>query len=70
MNIMDAYTTRDIMGHYYCAPSYEEKHEVCCVGAGITTGFQNTEELHMMKYDQVMNGPDHEEWKKAVEEEH
>jgi hypothetical protein len=27
-------------------------------------------ELHVMKYDQAVNGPEAKEWAKAVEEEH
>jgi hypothetical protein len=52
-------------GEYY-APG-----EVACVGAGIIGGgFANTMELHVMKYDQAVNGPEAKEWAKAVEEEH
>jgi hypothetical protein len=40
------------------------------VGAGISGGFANTMELHVMKYDQAVNGPEAKEWAKAVEEEH
>jgi hypothetical protein len=42
--------------------------EVACVGAGIGGGFANTMELHVMKYDQAMNGPEAEQWAVAVEE--
>jgi formylmethanofuran dehydrogenase subunit E-like metal-binding protein len=44
--------------------------EVACVGAGIGGGFANTMELHVMKYDQAVNGPEAKEWAIAVEEEH
>jgi hypothetical protein len=30
--------------------------EVVCVGAGIGVGFANTMELHLVKYDQAVNG--------------
>jgi hypothetical protein len=44
--------------------------EMACVGAGIGGGFVNAKELHVMKCDQAMNGPDKEKWKLAVQEEH
>ena len=44
--------------------------EFGCVGAGLGGGFQDTHELHVMKYDKAMNSPDREHWNKAVEEEH
>jgi hypothetical protein len=40
------------------------------VGAGIGGGFTNTMELHVMKYDQALQGPEAKEWAIAVEEEH
>ena len=40
--------------------------EFRCVGAGLGGGFQDTHELHVMKYDEAMNS----HWNKAVEEEH
>jgi hypothetical protein len=44
--------------------------EIACVGVGIGGGFANTMELHVMKYDQAINGPEAKEWAIAVEEEH
>jgi hypothetical protein len=44
--------------------------EIACVGAGIGGGFDNTTELHVMKYDIAMQSPDSEGWKQAVEDEH
>jgi hypothetical protein len=44
--------------------------EVACVGAGIGGGFANAMELHVMKYDQALQGPEAKEWAIAVEEEH
>ncbi len=32
--------------------------EYACVGAGIVGGFQNTKELHVMKYKEAMRSPD------------
>jgi len=41
--------------------------EYAYVGAGIGGGFQNTKELHVMKYKKAMRSPDKEEWDKAVD---
>jgi hypothetical protein len=40
------------------------------VGAGLGGGFQDTHELHVMKYDQAMNSKDKKLWVKAVDKEH
>jgi hypothetical protein len=40
------------------------------VGMGIGGGFNNTEELHVLTYDQAMSSSKHREWKDAVAEEH
>jgi hypothetical protein len=45
-------------------------HEIACVGAGIGGGFENTTELHTMKYDEAMNSEEAEQWKKSVEQEY
>ena len=47
----------------------QTEEEVACVGAGIGGGFTHTNELKPMKYDEAMNGPDADKWRKAVEEE-
>ena len=44
--------------------------EICCVGAGLGGGFENTNELKVMKFKEAMNEPDHLEWAKTVEDEH
>ena len=44
--------------------------ETAFVGAGLGGGFENTSELHVMKYKEAMATKDAESWKKAVEEEH
>ena len=44
--------------------------EYACVGAGIGGGFQNTKELHVMKFKEAMNTPDRKQWEGAVEKEH
>jgi Reverse transcriptase (RNA-dependent DNA polymerase) len=40
------------------------------VGAGVGGGFTNTQELHVMKYNEAMKTGDKEHWVKAVNEEH
>ena len=35
-----------------------EKEEFCAAGAGIRGGFTHTTELKMLKFDEVVNGPD------------
>jgi hypothetical protein len=44
--------------------------EIACVGAGLGGGFENTSELHVMKFDEAMKTSEAAEWKKAVEEEY
>ena len=46
------------------------EREFCLVGAGIGGGFENTQELHVMKYEEAMRGPDAKDWDKAVIGEH
>jgi hypothetical protein len=40
------------------------------VGAGVGGGFQDTHELHVMKYEQAMKSKDKNAWEIAVKEEH
>jgi hypothetical protein len=40
------------------------------VGMGIGGGFANTQELHVLNYDQAMASADRDKWITAVEEEH
>ena len=42
--------------------------EMGLMGAGIGGGFINTQELHVMKYNQAMKGPDKRQWTVAVDE--
>jgi Reverse transcriptase (RNA-dependent DNA polymerase) len=44
--------------------------EMGLMGAGVGGGFINTQELHVLKYDQAMKGPDKKQWEEAVKEEH
>jgi Reverse transcriptase (RNA-dependent DNA polymerase) len=40
------------------------------VGAGLGGGFINTQELHVMKFEEAMAGPETDKWEVAVEKEH
>jgi hypothetical protein len=61
--------------HYYEAMKVLQEEEfipnkVNCVRAGIGSGFDNTKELHVMKYQQVMESKDVQHWKREVDKEH
>jgi hypothetical protein len=43
--------------------------EMAMVGAGVGGGFINTNEVHTIKFHDVMVSPDRDEWLKAVDEE-
>jgi len=45
-------------------------NQVAGIGAGIGGGFENTNELRVMTYQEAMNTQDRDKWTKAVEEEH
>ena len=51
---------------YYAA--MREIKEYAHVGAGIGSGFANTNKLKVMKYKEAMRGPDKQAWEVAVEE--
>jgi len=44
--------------------------QVAGIGPGIGGGFENTNELKVMTYQEAMNSKDQVKWRKAVEEEH
>jgi hypothetical protein len=50
--------------------SKDDAYEYAAVGAGLGGGFTNTAELRPMKYNEALNGPDHQKWQTAVNEEH
>lgn len=49
---------------------YERLVEFGLVGAGIGGGFHNTQELHVLKFNEAMQSKDKEHWKNSVDEEH
>jgi hypothetical protein len=57
---------------YYATMKEMGKHpgEIACVGAGLGGGFENTQELHVMKYKQAMAGTDKKSWEAGVIEAH
>jgi hypothetical protein len=59
---------------YYATMKEMGEHpgEIACVGAGagLDGGFENTQELHVMKYKQAMAGMDKKSWEVGVKEEH
>ena len=44
--------------------------ELACMGAGLGSGFDNTNELHVMKYHKAMATADKDKWTKAVKKEY
>lgn len=44
--------------------------EICMVEAGLEGGFINTQELHVMKFEEAMAGPEVDKWEVAVDIEH
>ena len=54
--------------NYYAA--MRELGEFGLIGAGIGGGFENTSELHVMKFDEAMSKDDKSNWDQAVTEEY
>ncbi len=64
-------TEATVLANYYqCLGEMDGKMEFANVGAGIGGGFENTMELKPMKYNEAINGPDRNAWKKEIENEH
>ena len=47
-----------------------EEGEICCVGAGLGGGFENTNELKVLTYDEAMDSKNRIKWEKAIDVEH
>lgn len=58
--------------YFQAMQQYPEEYpfEVALVGAGIGGGFTNTNELHVMKYDEAIASADKEAFEKAIDEEY
>ena len=75
INEMTAFGLSEAETNYYLMLATASKNgfepgKFACVGAGLGGGFNNTKELHVMKYDEAMQQPDANKWKNAVMEEH
>lgn len=69
LNYYDIMTQlQGFQGELGCVMS--EVEEMTLVGSALGGGFDNTTELHVMKYDEVMAGPDKSEWEASIIEEH
>jgi len=75
--VVDDYKCRltDAEANYYSAMKEigalnADAHEFGMVGAGLGGGFENTAELHAMKYNAAMQTKDKVKWEQAVEKEH
>jgi hypothetical protein len=57
---------------YYATMKEMGEHpgKIACVGAGLGGGFENSQELHVMKYKQAMAGKDKKSWEVGVVDEH
>ena len=49
---------------------HDEKDEYGCIGAGIGTGIDNTQEFKVLDYDGAMASDDSAKWEASVEQEH
>ena len=47
-----------------------ESGEICCVGAGLGGGFDNTNELKVLTYEDAVNSKNRIKWEEAVDKEH
>ena len=47
-----------------------EENEYGCVGAGIGSGIDNTNELKVLGFDEAMSSPNRNEWQASVDHEH
>ena len=58
--------------NYYARMEELRAHpgEMACFGMGVGGGFEDTHELHVMKYDEAMASKDKKGWEASVEEEH
>eukprot|EP00957_Ditylum_brightwellii_P047361 3597867-Ditylum_brightwellii.AAC.1 len=63
------YNHQNWMGIRSWCKEEDNMNEIGCVGACIEGGFVNTNELHIMNYDEAMAGPDKDKWKEAFKEE-
>ena len=60
------------MAYYAAVGAMETRKnfEISCVGLGRIDGFEDTSELHVMKFDQAMATEEADQWQDAVDDEH
>ena len=56
--------------YYFALSEYLDWSEYGCVGAGIGSGIQNTNELKVIGYDEAMERNDKMEWVNSINKEH
>ena len=54
----------------YSSNSSPFARECALVGAGLGGGIQNTKELHVLTYNEAINGPEREQWLESIEKEY
>ena len=54
----------------YSANSTDLAKECAMVGAGLGGGIQNTKELHVLKYEEAINGPERDQWLESIEKDY
>ena len=56
--------------YYFALSEYLDWGEYGCVGAGIRSGTQNTNELKVIGYDEAMQHEDRKQWLNSINNEH
>ena len=56
--------------YYFALSEYLDWGEYGCVGDGIGSGIQNTNELKVIGYDEAMEQDNKKEWEKSINKEH
>ena len=82
-DISDAFLSTDVDPDYqaptfpidsiasgYSTNSTTLAQECALVGAGLGGGIQNTKELHVLSYEETINGPERDQWLESIEKEY
>ena len=82
-DISDAFLSTDVDPDYqaptfpidsiasgYSTNSTTLAQECALVGAGLGGGIQNTKELHVLTYEEAINGPERDQWLESIENEY
>lgn len=70
VNYKNTLTSAEEHYHETMQDAGEYSFEVCCVGTGIGGGFENTNELHVLKYDEAMASKNAKQWHDVIKEEY